>query len=314
MPEGAFGRGVQRYIQMQQLRQGGESQRMRGRYMESLMQGQQFKRGQALKKERQWAEFAEGMESQREVIPGALEGFDPFLTPGMGTEEMVRETPMDYGALARGLVGMGEPGAGMTALGQIPTELDIYEAQTRRMGAMPKTPISKIPTPPGKFSERLEKGKVQDWIADGAVEAGKYPGYKRVGKPYTPSAEKPKAAAPPSLVQQQRATVVEINEIIDRYGGKIDFIALAQMDKQQRGTYLKQQQMDLLKRVKEPKRTRLRRLYKKLERQTESIVGPLPTVEEEKILTPELAAEFLMEAEGNKERARQLATERGYRW
>jgi hypothetical protein len=169
-------------------------------------------------------------------------------------------------------------------------------------------------TPPGKFSERLTGGKIQDWIADARTMGGKYPGYRKAGIPHIPSAEKAKDIAGPTLPQQQRATVVEINEIIDRYGGKIDFIALAQMDKQQRSAYLKQQKMDLIKRVKEPERTRLRRLYKKLEKQTEAIVGPLPTVEEEKILTPDIAAEFLNQANGDREKARVLATEAGYRW
>lgn len=52
MPNGAFGRGVQRYIQMQQLMQGREAQRTRGRYMESQMRGQEFQQQQALTRQR----------------------------------------------------------------------------------------------------------------------------------------------------------------------------------------------------------------------------------------------------------------------
>jgi hypothetical protein len=137
----AFQRGFQMMMRMMQMQQGQQAQEQRGRFMESQIRGEQFKRRQALEKQLRMDEFMEKTQPTTGVAPGALESYDPFLTPGI-PGGMVEETPspmmQDPRMLARELMGLEQFGAAATLMGQAktrPEKLSFENLMTRYLAA-----------------------------------------------------------------------------------------------------------------------------------------------------------------------------------
>jgi hypothetical protein len=84
--------------------------------MQSQIEGQEFGRAQTLQKQRQLEGLAEALQPTTEVAPGALESYDPFLTPGIPggmTEETpspLMQDPRRLAAELMGIPGMGDAG------------------------------------------------------------------------------------------------------------------------------------------------------------------------------------------------------------
>lgn len=175
----AFSEGAQMALEIFQMRQGVKGQDINRRYMESLIRAKQFEQEQILNRQQRLEEFQKKLAPTTGVRPGELEAFDPFLYPA---REITGEIPspllQDPVAMARELMGLGEFGPAATIMGQQPTGLEWYEAQTERLKAT--KPGRKLPTPPGTYDEPLGNGQFQKWIAD-VLSPGEY---RKVGKPY----------------------------------------------------------------------------------------------------------------------------------